>query len=192
VKINPRKLAGPWTEGFTLDKHIESSVHIGQGPSGHMRFDTKRTELGELVYQLKYGRRKDAVPIIAGALVEFANGRWGSVFDAVVPAPPSVARVTQPIIQIASAVAKSFERPLKVNAVLKVKQTTQMKNVPVDERAELLGDAIQKGPGEVAGARILLVDDVIESGATLRRVAEVLLKEGRAKSVHALVVTRTK
>jgi hypothetical protein len=43
----------------------------------------------------------------------------------------------------------------------------------------------------VVGLRVLLLDDVVESGTTLRRVAEVLIEAG-ARSVHALVVTRTK
>jgi hypothetical protein len=58
--MDPRKIAGPWTEGFTLDWHIESSVPTGGlTPGGHPEFNTKRTELGELVYQLKYGGGKE-------------------------------------------------------------------------------------------------------------------------------------
>ena len=191
--MDPRKIMGPWAEGFTLDRHIEASVPTGAlTPGGHPEFDTKRTELGELVYQLKYGGKKESVTIIAAALAEFVSGRWGSAFDLIVPAPPSVARSTQPITQIATAVADALRLPLNTDAVEKVKLTTQMKNVPIHERTALLHGAIQKGRGTVAGQRILLLDDVIESGATLRRVAEVLLKDGGAKSVHALVVTRTK
>ena len=191
--MNPRKIEGPWTEGFTLDRHIESSVPTGgltQG--GHTEFRTKRTELGELVYQLKYGGRKDNVATIAAAVVEFVRGRWADSFDVIVPAPPSVMRSTQPLIQIATAVAETLALPVKGDAVDKAKATKQMKNVPIHERTDLLQGAIRKGPGPVEGQRVLLVDDVIESGATLRRVAEVLLKDAGAKSVHAIVVTRTK
>ncbi len=78
------------------------------------------------------------------------------------------------------------------NAVAKVKKTDQMKNIPIWERHTALEDAIQSGGTEVAGKSILLVDDLIESGSTLRRVASVLLDNGEATSVYALVLTRTR
>ncbi len=191
--MDPRRIDGPWTEGFTLDKHVESSVPTGGvTPGGHTEFDTRRTELGELVYQLKYGGRKDAARAIAAAASEFVRGRWGEGFDVVVPAPPSVARPSQPLIQIASELADALDRPLITNALNKTKVTAQMKNVNVQDRDTLLREAIQKGPGDIAGRRVLLIDDVTESGATLRRSANVLLADAGALSVHALVITRTK
>ncbi|MGQ0736827.1 MAG: phosphoribosyltransferase family protein [Acidobacteriota bacterium] len=65
-----------------------------------------------------------------------------------------------------------------------------MKNVPLHERA-LLSAAIQAGTDAVQGRRALLVDDLWETGSTLRRVAEVLGQLG-ATEVRALVMTRTK
>jgi competence protein ComFC len=157
-----------------------------------MQFDTKRTELGELVYQLKFRGKKDAVAVIADVAKQFALGRWGGEFDVVVPAPPSVARGFQPLVEIARALATGLGIPLREDVIKKAKVTPQMKNIAVPERDRLLHDAIQNGPGDITGQRILLIDDVIESGATLRRVAEVLLSEAGAQSVHALVITRTK
>ena len=66
-----------------------------------------------------------------------------------------------------------------------------MKNVPLHKRAPLLSAAIQAGTNAVYGQRILLVDDLWETGSTLRRVAEVLGQMG-ATEVRALVMTRTK
>src|SRR2546428_13583399 len=58
VKMDPKTIPGPWVEGFTLDRHTVSSLPIGVTPGGHTQFQTTRTELGELVYQLKYGGEK--------------------------------------------------------------------------------------------------------------------------------------
>ena len=58
--------------------------------------------------------------------------------------------------------------------------------------AAVLGEAIQKGTGDVIGKCVLLFDDLIESGSTLGRVAEVLAKEGCASRVYVVVLTRTK
>ena len=66
-----------------------------------------------------------------------------------------------------------------------------MKNVPLHERAPLLSAAIQAGTDAVQGRRVLLVDDLWETGSTLRRVAEVLGQMG-ATEVRALAMTRTK
>jgi predicted amidophosphoribosyltransferase len=60
------------------------------------------------------------------------------------------------------------------------------------ERQAVLTEAVQVGDVDVRGKIILLVDDLIESGSTLRRAAEVLLKDGTAQAVYALVLTRTK
>jgi predicted amidophosphoribosyltransferase len=79
------------------------------------------------------------------------------------------------------------------NAVVKVKATPQMKNIDDwAERQRVLAEAVQSGKDGVRGKSILVFDDLIESGATLRRGDEVLLKEGVARAIYALVLTRTK
>lgn len=56
VNINPKKLAGRWRAGYALDHHTTSSVYLGDDELGHPAFDTKRSEIGELLYQLKYSQ----------------------------------------------------------------------------------------------------------------------------------------
>ena len=53
VEVHPVPIDGPWIEGFVLDRHVISSVPIGY-LGEHMQFETTRSALGELVYQLKY------------------------------------------------------------------------------------------------------------------------------------------
>ena len=83
----------------------------------------KRTALGELVYQLKYGGKKDAVAAIADVVEEFVRGRWGDEFDVVVPAPPSIVRAFQPLVEIARALATGLAVPLCEDVVKKVIRT---------------------------------------------------------------------
>jgi hypothetical protein len=42
VKISPRRLRGPWIEGYALDLHTISSTMIGYNQYGHPEFDCKR------------------------------------------------------------------------------------------------------------------------------------------------------
>jgi hypothetical protein len=61
VEINPRRLAGPWNEGYALDVHTRGSTFLGYDQYGHARFDTMRSPVGELLYRLKYQRDRAAV-----------------------------------------------------------------------------------------------------------------------------------
>ena len=92
---------------------------------------------------------------------------------------------------IASGVAAILGVPSLAAATVKASATSQMKNVALHERGPLLSTAIQAGTDAVQGRRVLLIDDLWETGSTLRRVAEVLGQMG-ATEVRALAMTRTK
>ena len=79
----------------------------------------------------------------------------------------------------------------KLAAAVKTAATLQMKNIPIQERDPLLSATIQPGTDSVDGRQILIVDDLWETGSTMRRVAEVLRTMG-ASEIRALAMTRTK
>lgn len=188
IEVHAEHIEGSWIEGFVLDRHVISSRPIGYAGE-HMQFETTRSALGELVYQLKY--RNGPLDDIVETAVFFVTKRWGGSVDCVVPPPPSLHRTRQPALLIAEAIAKTLGVPHLPSAAVKVAATQQMKNVPLHERAPLLNAAIQSGPDSVDGSRVLLVDDLWETGSTLRRVAEVLSAAG-ASEIRALAMTRTK
>jgi predicted amidophosphoribosyltransferase len=191
VKCNPMKLAPmPWVEGYVLDYHTISSTPTGDP---YYRFDTKRTDLGELLYRFKYrSAGTSALDDMVDTADWFIRG-WAPPIDCVVPAPASVDRRAQPVVEIARGLAARLGLPVIEGAVVKIKATTQMKNIDDwAERQRLLADAVQAGKDDVRGKSVLLVDDLTESGSTLRRAADVLLRDGGARAVYALVLTRTK
>lgn len=179
---------GRGSRGSSWDRHVISSRPIGY-VGEHMQFETTRSALGELVYQLKYRNRP--VNDIVETAVAFVTERWKGAIDCVVPPPPSLHRTKQPAVQIAAGIAGALEAPSLAVATVKATATPQMKNVPLHERSPLLSAAIQAGTDAVQGQRILLIDDLWETGSTLRRVAEVLGQMG-ATEVRALAMTRTK
>lgn len=191
VKIKPVRLPRtPWADGYVLDYHTVSSTPTGDP---YYRFDTKRTELGELLYRLKYRKRGSAVLTDIIDTAEQFLKEWKPPVELLVPAPPSLTRETQPAVEIARELASRLGLPLSEKAVIKIKATPQMKNIDDwAERQTVLTEAIQAGPDNVKGKSVLLIDDLIESGSTLRRTAEVLLKDAGARAVYALVLTRTK
>jgi predicted amidophosphoribosyltransferase len=191
VPTKPMKLPPkPWVEGYVLDYHTISSTPTGDP---YYRFDTKRTELGERLFRLKYRRGGvDVVSDVVDTAEEFVR-KWKPPIDCVVPAPASLNRISQPVIEIARRLAQKLGLPIYEGAVKKVKPTPQMKNIDDwAERQAVLAEAVQVGDMGVRGKIVLLIDDLIESGSTLRRAAEVLLRDGSAQADYALVLTRTK
>lgn len=171
-----------------LDQHVLSSWPI-ESCGEVIGFETTRSLLGELVYRLKY---RDGPPdAIVETAVAFIRERWRGALDCVVAAPPSVRRTRQPVGVVADRIGKALGIPMLLHAVVKTTVTQPMKSVRPPERPSILGAAIQPGPNSVQDMRVLLVDDVFETGSTLRRTAEVLADSG-ASEIRALALTRTK
>jgi predicted amidophosphoribosyltransferase len=162
-------------------------------PIGHdgtrMRFDSKRTPMGEAVFRLK-NRGGPAGDLIETA-VDFVRRTWSGRVDCVVWPPPSVPRFRQPAAVLATGIAEALGVTTEPNAVRKVRVTNQLKNLPIYERAAIIEQAIQPGSADLAGRRVLVVDDLWQSGSTMRRVAEVI-GSMEATTVLALAMTRTR
>ncbi len=193
VQINPKPLKGPWDSGYALDLHTLSSIPIGYDSFGHMRFDTKYSAVGELLYRLKSKSDPSVVP----SLVEAIEGFW-SLFqrpsiDLIVPIPPTKQRKHPPVLLVATALSERLGIPLCTDCVVKVKQTPQLKDlVEYDKRMAALEGAFTVNPAGTEGKDILLFDDLYRSGATVSAITNLLKKEGRAKAVRLLTLTRTR
>jgi competence protein ComFC len=192
LEINPIQIAGPWADGYTLDRQTIKSVPTGYDAWGHMQFDTTRTPLGELVYQLKNKSDKDAIDPIAEVAETYVRG-WRISFELIVPAPPSSARALQPVVAVARRLAERLGKSCCENCIEKVKPTSQMKNQETwDDRKKALAGAFVAYPERIKQREILLLDDLFESGSTLREAAQALIDQGKAGAVYALALTRTK
>lgn len=154
------------------------------------RFDTKYTELGELVYRFKYRGDRAALPAIVDTVEQFIRqSKWE--INCIVSVPPSIERKSQPVAEIAQELSSRLGVPVCDNAVVKVKATPPMKNIEFPtERATVLRDAFRGEPEKSGGRRILLLDDLFEYGSTVGAVTNVLLTEGEASAVYMLALTR--
>ena len=172
-------------------QHTLSSDFLGHDSFGHAQFDTKRSELGELVFRLKNRSDKATLPMIADTAAEFVR-KWQLQIDAVVAVPPSKPRPFQPVVEIATAVADRLSRPVLTDAVKKVKDTPELKDVfDYGERQKLLEGAFSVDRTVVEGRALLLVDDLYRSGATAALVAKGLVDAGAA-AVYFLAMTKTR
>lgn len=191
MNLNPRRLGGAWDDGWTLDRHVNSSDFLGYNEQGHPQFETTRTQLGELLYRLKYKGDWTAVAPIAQAAANFVRD-WNPGIDVIVPAPPSKQRHTQPLFQIAAELGQLLNLPVDTVSVRKIQVTPELKNVDRDQRAELIAAAHSIEPGTLDAKRILLLDDLYQTGATLDAIARLLKGAGGATAVFALALTRAR
>lgn len=185
------KLEGKWHSGAAFDVHTVSSVHLGSDEHGRARFDTIRSEMGELVYQLKYKYDQSVVEKIIQLLDKI---RGIEKFDYLLPVPPTnKTRPFQPVQVITEALGR--RRGVQVlSDVLVNKGDQEMKGIsdPV-ERLECLKASIHFSRDlDLTGRSILLVDDLYRSGATLDVLTDLLYNEGKAHKVSVLTMTKTK
>ncbi|RKY11613.1 MAG: ComF family protein [Planctomycetota bacterium] len=193
IQISPKRIRGEWASGYALDMHTLSSECIGYNEYGHAQFDTKRSEMGELLYRLKYKSDRSVLKIIIDAVVEFVKSKDWQV-DVLIPVPPSsTTRSFQPVLSIAKGVSKLLLLRLCQDCVVKVKEMPELKNVyELDKRMELLKDAYAVVRREVVDRKILLFDDLYRSGATLNAITQALKQKGKVKDVYVLTLTMTR
>jgi len=196
VAINPKRLYGSWDEGYALDFHTLQSSFVGYDEYGHERFDTIRSEIGELLYTLKYKSDRSAQSGIVDTLVNFLHTRWNVIpyLNGVVPVPPSrIGRPFQPVLEIARELSVKIQVPFLEDTLSKTSKTPELKDVyNFDDRFELLKDAFSVDRPLVEGKKFLLFDDLYRSGATLNAISRLLREQGGAKRIYVLALTKTR
>lgn len=191
---NPVQIEGAWRLGWALDVHTTSSVFLGHDENGRAQFDTTRSELGELLYQLKYANQSQAAEKIAATMAGFFSDKPVALsrIDLVVPVPASTTRAVQPVTAIASKLAKLLRKRFSENAILKTKETPTLKNIAdLEQRREVLDGAFEGDKAQLNGKGVLLVDDLYRSGSTANAVTLALIAAG-ASRVYFLAATRTR
>jgi ComF family protein len=153
---------------------------------------------GELVHALKYGDRLDLAPMM-GRWMARAGRELLPEADALVPVPLHWRRQWMRRLNQSAALAAAIGRaagPAKhgiiTDALRRVRATVQQVGLSKAERAGNVQGAFQVAPdrqSDIAGRRLVLIDDVLTSGATVDTCAKALLRAGAAH-VDVLVFAR--
>jgi len=191
AQIHQRQILGKWRQGYALDLHTLTSIFVGHDEFGHPRFESTRSEIGELLYRLKYNHDQSVTDEIAEAAANFVKG-WQPNLDVIVPVPPSTIRSVQPVHVLASALGQKLGIPV-AHCVTTTRDPSPLKNVnDLDERMRLLTGLYAVDASATTGKSILLFDDLYRSGATMNEITTTLYDQGRASDVFALTITRTR
>lgn len=169
-----------------------SSEYLGQDEYGHDRYHNTRSEMGELVYELKYQHNSTVLSKIID-LLETIKGL--EKMDVVIPIPPSnKSRVDQPVYSIAIELGKRLNTTVLLDVLEKSKDSQELKKIRnPDERLEALRRSMKiSDKFDFSGKNILLIDDLYRSGSTLKVATELLKSNSGAENVYVLTMTKTR
>jgi ComF family protein len=148
-----------------------------------------------LVHGLKYGDRLDLAPVLGRWTAAAGHELLGQA-DALVPVPLHWRRLWMRRFNQAAALAKVMSAasgvPVLADSLKRVKATAHQVGLSKNERAVNVQGAFRVPAAKrvnVVGRRLLLVDDVLTTGATVDGCARALLRAGAAH-VDVLVFAR--
>ncbi len=191
MKVALREIAGPWTQGWVLDKHTLKSTYLGDDAQCHAQFDTVRSEAGEATYQLKYRSQWDRASVLAEALAEYIWPKLGRV-GFIVPMPASKSRPRQPVTEVANALGLMKTVPVFENSLLKSAPGKMLKDLTTKEEklAVLSGTfSIHDAISDSGKWNVLLIDDLFDTGASMEEACKALRSYTKVDGIYVAAFT---
>lgn len=91
---------------------------------------------------------------------------------------------------IARHIAKYYSKPVDVNSLIKTKATLTQSKLDKKDRVRNIKDAFKVVfPKKIKGQKVLLVDDILTTGATVNECSRVLYESGAADVIVATAAT---
>ncbi|RWN22922.1 MAG: ComF family protein [Mesorhizobium sp.] len=198
-----RLLERPWCPvmGTPFTHHMGEGFLSAEAIADPPPFERARAAVAysgvarQMVQGLKYQDRTDLAPWMARWMVR-AGADLIADADVVVPVPLHWRRFFRrrfnQSAELARAVSTLSQLPFAPSAVRRVKLTRQQVGLERSEREENVRAAFRvpaEAEIEIAGRRVLLIDDVYTTGATVRSATKAL-KRGGAVAVDVLTFAR--
>ena len=198
LKIVPPRCASC---GLPLQNFEDAQDHlcgdcIMQMPpyAGARSFGYYTAELAKIIQELKFHGRKNLVKLLAPLLTAAFFESWDRQdFDLVVPVPLHAKRRRERGYNQSELLARALERQIAVPfkpVLVRVRPTLPQVGLTHSERTENVRKAFRCVRSEqISRKRVLLIDDVMTTGATVASAARALL-DGGALRVSVLTVAR--
>ena len=150
-------------------------------------FYQPQNEPSSLIYDLKY-HQQDYIGFWAGTVIakESMEHEFFQDIDIIVPVPISWGRKLKrgynQSHMIASGISHATGIPINTKALKRTRFDKSQTRLSKTERMDNVDGAFQlKRPEDIQGKHILLVDDIITTGATITACAKELMKAGDVK-----------
>jgi ComF family protein len=197
-----RLLAPPWCRccGFPLPFASPDAPLCAGCARESPALDRARAALrydapaGRMILALKRGGRLDGLPLFARWMVA-AGEELLPEADLILPVPLHRWRLLRRGFNqsalLAQRIARLSERPWAPGVLVRSRATASQQGLSANERQQNIKASAfaVRAPERIEGARILLIDDVHTTGATLGACATVL-RRGGASAVDALTLAR--
>ena len=147
------------------------------------------------IHLLKYrGKLRLASPLLQLALAHFDSLFPAPAFEAIIPVPLHRARLMEREFNQAAVLAKGLARhlniPVQEGILLRVRPTRPQVELSGRERRQNVRQAfVVTDPSALVGKVVLIVDDVLTTGATFGEVARTLKAAG-ARRVNVFALAR--
>jgi competence protein ComFC len=146
----------------------------------------------EAIHSLKYKRNLAMGRTLTQPLVEIVK-QSGWKIDLVVPIPLSRSRLRSRGYNQAALISRTLAAQLDIQhsstTVKRIRNTSTQIEMDVNKRFTNLLDAFYANPATLKKRNILIIDDVITTGATMQNCSNALLKAG-AENIYCLSVAR--
>lgn len=179
---------GPYA---TPDGHCGGCRHEGFAFDGSVRLGPYRGALGAIVLRMKHHRGEGLAELLGGCWAAQAEARFRALdIEVVVPVPLHWWRRWRRGYNQSTALAYGLARrlglPLQPRWLRRIRNTRMQPSLSPAGRKENVKGAFAVRPGvRLDGRKILLVDDVMTTGATANECARALKRAGAARVVVA-------
>lgn len=147
-----------------------------------------------LVLSFKFQDKTENAVVLAKMMYVAGHDIWEQGVDIIVPIPLHYARLIKRRYNQASLLAKQLEKLSKIkvdyDSVVRHKHTRPQVEFSGHQRVKNVHGVFSvKHPEKLKGKRVLLIDDIMTTGSTLKECA-IAMKKAGAKSVDTLTVAR--
>lgn len=149
--------------------------------------------LREALHNLKYKNDLELANVFSSALVNIIQtAHWN--FDFIIPMPISPnhykSRGYNQSVVIARPIALTLGIPIVSNVVKRIKETRSQVNLNREERFKNLQSAFSANSAKLLNKKVLLVDDICTTGATISSCSKTLKGAG-CSEIYCLTIART-
>ncbi len=147
--------------------------------------------LKHLILKYKFSATFSLLPLLSHYLYKTSSSLPNC--DLVIPMPRHNKRLQEEgfnhILELCRPLAQKLNTPLNYNALIRTRHTVAQSSLPAKQRKNNPSNSFQAN--HVAGKNVLLVDDVMTTGSTLRH-ASTALQKAQANKIYIAIIARVK